>query len=177
MTADKQPPLFPFGEYSSPGEYDEQQRSVYLQTLVDAPAKLRKSVAGLDDQQLDTKYKNWTVRQIVHHLADSHMNALIRIKWALTEDSPLIKCYNETAWSEVVDARTLPIEPSLTLLDGLHVRLAKLLELLDEDQLKKTYFHPEIACDVLLHEVLPQYVWHGEHHTAQIDWMREKHSF
>lgn len=177
MTTAQEPPLFPFGEYSAPGKYDADQRSVYLKTLTDAPAKLRRSLEGLNQEQLDTKYKNWSVRQIVHHLADSHMNALIRIKWALTEDSPLIKCYNETAWSEVIDAKTLPIEPSLTLLDGLHVRLASLFELLDEEQSEKTYFHPEIACDVLIHETLPHYVWHGEHHTAQIDWLRNEHSW
>lgn len=175
--SDEQPPLFPAGEFVPPGSYDAAQKDTFIEQLKQAPQIVRESVEGLGDEQLDTAYKNWTVRQIVHHLADSHMNAFIRFKWALTEEMPLIKCYNETLWSEVVDARTTPIECSLTLLDGLHDRWAELVKNLDDDQLGRTYFHPEIGEQVSLHEALPSYVWHAQHHTAQIQWLRAKNGW
>ena len=176
MTSE-QPPLFPAGEFTPPGPCDADQKATYVQQLLDAPEKIRKSVEGLTDEQLDTKYKNWTIRQIVHHLADSHMNAYIRFKWALTEEGPLIKSYDETAWSEVIDCKTVEVEASINLLSGLHFRWAKLVEALTEDGLEQTYFHPEIACDVLLSEAVPNYVWHTEHHVAQINWLREQNGW
>jgi len=176
MTAEE-PPLFPSGEFTPPGQYDAEQKAAYIEKLFNAPNTVRQAVEGLSDQQLDTKYKNWTIRQIVHHLADSHMNAFIRFKWALTEDKPLIKAYDETAWSEVIDCKTVPVSASIDLLLGLHLRWAKLVESLTDEGLERTYFHPEIACDVLLSEALPSYVWHTEHHVAQINWLRKKHGW
>jgi len=177
MISSNEPPLFPAGEFTAPGPYDVETKSEFVKQLKNAPATIRAAIAGLDEGQLDTKYKNWSIRQIVHHLADSHMNAYIRFKWALTEESPLIKSYNETAWSEVVDARTLPLEPSLTLLDGLHSRWASLVESLDADSMESSFYHPESGADVLLSESLPAYVWHTKHHVAQIVWIREQNEW
>ena len=171
------PPEFPAGPYNAPGDYDEELKTAYTELLAEAPEKIKAAVEGLDEAQLDTKYKNWSIRQIVHHLADSHMNAYIRFKWTLTEDSPLIKSYDETNWSEVVDARTMPLESSLALLEGLHARWAGLIQRLDLETMKRTYFHPETACDVALYEALPNYVWHTDHHVAQIAWIREHNSW
>ncbi len=173
----EQSPDFPAGEFTPPDNYDAAQKAVYVRQLKLAPRQIRDAVAGLEPSQLDTRYRNWTIRQIVHHLADSHMNAYIRFKWALTEEIPLIKSYNETLWSEVVDATTLPIEPSMLILDGLHTRWGELVANLDEDQLSRTYFHPEIGDQVTLREALPNYVWHTDHHTAQITWLRDSRSW
>jgi hypothetical protein len=172
MIRDNTPPEFPAGEFDPPGDYDENQMAAYVEMLAAGPAKIRDAIKGLTDEQLDTRYKNWSIRQIVHHLADSHMNAYIRFKWTLTEESPLIKSYNETKWSEVEDARTMSVEPSLTLLDGLHARWSGLVSKLSMEQMKLKYFHPEIGDEVSLLEALPSYVWHTDHHTAQIAWVR-----
>lgn len=177
MISENTPPDFPAGEYANPGTYDAEQKLKYTQQLRNAPEKVRESIVGLSAEQLDTKYKNWTIRQIVHHMADSHMNAYIRFKWALTEASPLIKTYDETKWSEIVDARLLPIEPSLIILDGIHERWAGLIDGLDDEMMEKTYFHPEIGNDVSLLEALPSYVWHTDHHVGQILWIRNAHSY
>ena len=172
-----QPPKYPAGEYKAPGDYDSDLKDAYSELLAEAPAKIREAINSLTDEQLDTKYNNWTIRQIVHHLADSHMNAYIRFKWTLTEESPLIKSYDETKWSEIVDARTLPLESSLALLEGLHARWSGLIDKLDMDQMKQTYFHPEVGDNVSLLEALPSYVWHTDHHTAQIAWVREQNDW
>jgi hypothetical protein len=117
-----QPPKFPAGEYEALGPYDAKVRKDLIAKILNAPALARKAVDGLSDEQLDTKYNNWSIRQIIHHLADSHMNCYIRFKWALTEESPLIKAYDESKWSEVGDTKTAPVESSLQILEGLHAR-------------------------------------------------------
>jgi hypothetical protein len=177
MISNNTPPQFPVGEFKSPGDYDEDLKDGYTELLAEAPEKIRTTVKGLNDEQLDTKYKNWTVRQIIHHLADSHMNAFIRFKWTLTEESPLIKAYDETKWSEVVGARTLPIESSLSILDGLHARWAGLISNLDMDSMRLTYFHPELGHEVSLLDALPSYIWHTDHHCGQIDWLRDQNQW
>ena len=139
--------------------------------------RARQTVAGLDDAQLGTKYRNWSIRQIIHHLADSHINCFVRFKWALTEETPKIKAYDETLWSEVVDATSSPIEPSLMLLDGLHARWCALVRCLDNEQMQRGYFHPEMDRAVKLVEALPSYAWHVDHHLGQIQWLREQHDW
>ncbi len=166
------PPLFPSGEYVAPGHYGPNEKMVLVSELRDCPTRVRDAIQGLTDEQLDTRYRNWSIRQIVHHLADSHMNAYIRFKWALTENSPRIKSYDETKWSEIVDARQAPIGPSLMLLDGLHARWAWLIENLTDEEMSSTFFHPELDDNVALHQSLPIYVWHTGHHVAQILWIR-----
>lgn len=177
MNPTNEPPLFPAGEFVPPGDYDAKTKSELVSALADGPGKIRNSIEGLTDSQLDTTYKNWSIRQIVHHLADSHLNAYIRFKWALTEASPLIKSYDETKWSEIVDARTFPVDSSLVLLDGLHARWATLIENLDDTEMSLTFFHPEVGDDVALHQSLPSYVWHTDHHVAQILWIREQNQW
>lgn len=177
MNMPNQPPDFPAGEFEPPGPYDSETKASLVTALADCPAKIRAAIEGLSNSQLDTPYKNWSIRQIVHHLADSHMNAYIRFKWALTEASPLIKSYNETKWSEIVDARTAPIDSSLVLLEGLHGRWSALIENLSDAEMALTFYHPEIANDVSLHDSLPSYVWHTEHHVAQIQWIREQNDW
>lgn len=172
MISNNDPPSFPAGEFIAPGDYGIEKKSELVDELRNCPSKIREAIEGLHGEQLDERYKNWSIRQIVHHLADSHMNAYIRFKWALTEDSPLIKSYNETKWSEIVDARETPIEPSLVLLDGLHARWATLVENLNDEEMALTFFHPEVGDDVALHQSLPIYVWHTDHHVAQINWIR-----
>ena len=171
------PPLFPAGEFEAPGRLDETAREKWIGQLEAVPARVRRGVSGLTPAQLDTRYRNWTIRQIVHHLADSHVNCYVRYKWALTEPTPKIKSYDESAWSEVVDATTLPLESSLTILDGVHARWTGLLRLLRQQDWQRGFFHPEMDRVVTLEEALPSYVWHADHHLAQIAWVREQHRF
>lgn len=170
-------PLFPVGEYSPPESSPPTQLVNWIDQLEAAPVRARESVQGLEESQLDCKYRNWTIRQIIHHLADSHINCYVRFKWALTEDTPRIKSYDETSWSEVVDAKTASLACSLTILDGVHARWVQLLRSLDEDQWQRGYFHPEVGHVVKLIEALPNYVWHVDHHLGQIAWLRRHHGW
>ncbi len=171
------PPEFPAGEYQPPGSLEQPQRESLIEQLASFPQELGQVVAGLDNSQLDTKYRNWTIRQIVHHLADSHTNCYVRWKLALTEDSPTIKSYDETLWSEVSDAKSLPVESSLQMLSGLHSRWAQLGRQLDTTSFARGFFHPELERIVTLEETLPNYVWHGLHHKAQIEWVKQQHDW
>jgi len=139
------------------------------------PWRLREAVAGLSDEQLDTPYRpgGWTVRQVVHHLADSHMNGLIRMKLALTEDNPTIKPYDENAWSALPDMR-LPIDVSLGLLESLHTRWSALLRSLTPAQLRRTFVHPEHGQTLTLGYHAQNYGWHSRHHVAHITALRQR---
>jgi uncharacterized damage-inducible protein DinB len=145
--------------------------------MVDAiavlPTRVREAVAGLHDAQLDTPYRpgGWTVRQVVHHIADSHMNAYVRLRFALTEDHPTIKPYSESAWAELADARTMPVDVSLTLLDGLHARWSALLRSLAPEQFARSLTHPESG-EMTIDSLVALYAWHGRHHTAHITELR-----
>jgi uncharacterized damage-inducible protein DinB len=129
---------------------------------------LRKAVNGLSDHQLETKYRNWTIRQIVHHIADSHVNSYIRFKWALTEPTPTIKAYQEADWVELADSRRGDIAPSVQLLEGLHVKWVQLLKLMTDEQFQRSFVHPQTGETVSLWSALNYYPWHCRHHTAQI---------
>lgn len=166
------PPEFPAGEFVEPGDYDEATRESLIQQLEMLPQTAADAVQGLSDEQLDTPYRNWTIRQIIHHLADSHINCYVRFKWSLTEDTPVIKSYDETRWSEVVDAKASPVESSLTILSGIHSRWCQLLRRMSDDDYSKGFVHPELQCTVSLKEALPSYVWHGRHHLAQVEWVK-----
>ena len=171
------PPTFPAGPMEVTGSYNREQYLKYVEKIEAVPVRVRQATEQLDDSQLDTKYRNWTIRQIVHHLADSHINCYVRFKWALTEDEPAIKTYDESRWSELPDAQTAPIESSLTLLSGIHHRWGQLLRHLSEEQLTKGFFHPEMNRIVTLSEAVPSYAWHADHHLAQIQWIRDKHDW
>lgn len=175
LTESDSPPLFPAGEYVAPiDDYDSGKKIQLIERLELAPTLITSALEGLSESQLDTKYRNWSIRQIVHHLADSHINCYVRFKWTLTESTPTIKSYNETLWSEVVDAKEASIESSLAILSGIHERWGTLLRSLDEAQLAMGFFHPELDKVVTLKQALPSYVWHTDHHLAQIAWVRKR---
>jgi len=133
------------------------------------PADLGRDVAGLSDAALDTRYRDggWTVRQVVHHVPDSHLNAYVRMKLAVTEDAPVIRVYDEARWAELPDARSAPIDVSLALLDALHRRWVRFLRSLSPDELRRPYVHPDWD-RVPLDEAVALYAWHGRHHAAQV---------
>ena len=177
MTVQTNPPAFPVGPFDQHADYDREAKTEFIQILSDAPGKLRQATFELDNSQLDTKYKNWSVRQIVHHVADSHLHSYIRFKWALTEDSPVIKAYDESVWSNLDEAKTGPIEPSLNLLTGLHERWLQLIRSMTDDDFQRTFIHPDLNETVPLSLALSYYAWHSRHHTGQILWLRDQHGW
>jgi uncharacterized damage-inducible protein DinB len=166
---------YPVGRFDATEEVTPERRRVCIEQVAEAPARLREAVAGLDDAQLDTPYREggWTVRQVLHHLADSHINAYVRMKLALTEDSPAIKTYDEARWAELADSRDTPPEVSLTLLDALHRRWLILLRSLGDADWAKTFRHPEWG-EIPLEKTLALYAWHGRHHVAHVTRLRER---
>jgi hypothetical protein len=172
-----EPPLHPAGPFTPEATLDGRRRSTLIGEIETAPGLLRAAVAGLSDVQLDTRYKNWTIRQIVHHLADSHVNSYVRFKWTLTEETPTIKPYDEGLWVALEDSRTGELGPPLAFLDGLHQRWVQLLRLLTDEQFARSFFHPETSQLVTLSSALSYYAWHGRHHTAQILWLRSQHGW
>ncbi len=166
---------YPVGRYQPLEFISASQRAAWIEQMAELPAKLSKAVTGLDDAQLDTPYRagGWTVRQVAHHLPDSHLNSYTRFRLALTEHSPLIKPYEEAAWAKLSDARTAPVAPSLALLDGLHARFVLLLGSLSDDDFARTFRHPELG-EVRLDWTLGLYAWHGLHHVAHINNLRTR---
>ena len=160
---------YPIGRFTAPASSVTGVRSAHIQTLRALPDHLHAAVSGLSATQLDTPYREggWTVRQVVHHLADSHANSYVRFKLALTEDWPTIKPYDEAAWANLADSRNLPLEPSLSFIGGLHGRWVALLESLDADDFQRGYNHPEMGRQNLA-AALALYAWHSRHHTAHI---------
>ena len=157
---------------------DAAARRAHLDTLEQAPARFRALVEGRSDRELDTPYRpdGWTVRQVVHHVPDSHMNAFIRFKLALTEDRPTIKPYDEAAWANLEDARTTPIETSLSLLDALHDRWVRVLNAMSPTDFARELNHPENGI-MSLDQVLALYDWHGKHHVAHITGLRQRNGW
>ena len=168
-------PRYPIGRFSYEGLFTEAGRNVLIGEIEDTPAALRAAVRGLSDTQLNTPYRQggWTVRQVVHHLPDSHMNAYIRFKLALTEDEPTIKPYAEDRWAELQDNRSVPVEVSLDLVEALHRRWVGLLRRLDAKDWGRTFIHPEHGT-VSLDMNLGMYAWHGRHHVAHILELRKR---
>jgi DinB superfamily len=168
-------PRFPIGKFHYEGVPSEDQRERFIREIEHTPAGVRTAVEGLSPQQLDTPYREhgWTVRQVVHHVPDSHMNAYVRFKLALTEDEPTIKPYAENRWAELDDSRSTPIAVSLALLESLHLRWVRLLRSIAADDWKKTFKHPERGA-VSLEQNLAMYAWHGKHHTAHITELRKR---
>jgi DinB superfamily len=166
---------YPIGKFTFDGSLTEKQRNQFIDGIEQAPAKLRAAVRGLSPQQLDTAYRpdGWTVRQVVHHVADSHLNSYLRFKWALTEDEPTIKPYYEDRWAELEEARSAPIEISLALLESLHKRWLWMLRSIKPEGWKRTFRHPELGL-MGLEKNLALYAWHGNHHVAHITSLRER---
>ncbi|MFY0651097.1 MAG: putative metal-dependent hydrolase [Cyclobacteriaceae bacterium] len=161
---------YPIGKFSRPESIKQEDIDSYIKTIEALPNKLIHAVYGMMEEQLDTQYRpeGWTIRQVVHHLADSHLNSYIRFKWALTEDKPTIKAYDEKLWADLPDASSGPIEVSLKLLEALHARWAMVLKNMSEDDLNKTFVHPESGQEVRLDVNVALYAWHCEHHYAHI---------
>jgi uncharacterized damage-inducible protein DinB len=169
---------YPIGKFQKRDTLSASDRAECVRQIAEAPALIRAAVAGLDDAQLETPYRpdGWTVRQVVHHVPDSHMNAYIRCKFALTEENPTVKPYDEAAWAGLYDARTAPIEASLTLLESLHERWILLLRSMGEAEFRRTLFHPENG-PMTLDAVVQLYAWHGRHHTAHITVLRQRNDW
>lgn len=166
---------YPIGHFQPPAALTAEQRSAALRTLHQLPQKLRAAVDDLSDEQLETPYREggWTVRQLVHHLADSHLNAYARMRLALTEDWPTVKPYKEALWAELADARLAPVTLSLELLGPLHARWVTLLNSLGDEDWKRGYVHPESGRQTV-EQVLALYDWHSRHHLAQLTELRAR---
>jgi len=168
-------PRYPIGKYELPKEVTPALRQAAIDDTAATPGKVRAAVAGLSEAQLDTPYREggWTVRQVVHHLVDSHMNAYIRWRLALTETQPTIKPYDESEWAKLEDARSAPVEVSLKLLEALHERWVRLLRSVKTEQYARTLLHPDHGVKNL-DWLLFLYSWHGKHHTAHITQLRKQ---
>jgi len=166
---------YPIGRFRAPATFSADDRAARIETLRRLPELLRAAVNGLDDRQLDTRYREggWTVRQLVHHIADSHGNSFFRFRLALTEDWPTIKPYDEAAWAELPDSRTLPIEPSLQWIEAMHARWVAMLDSMSEEDFQKGFHHPEHG-RLTLATTLALYDWHSRHHTAHITNLRAR---
>lgn len=152
------------------------ERAGLITAIAELPAQLRSAVQGLSEAQFDTPYRpgGWTVRQVVHHVPDSHLNAYVRFKLALTEENPTIKPYEEARWAELPDTAGTQIGVSLVLLEALHRRWVVLLKSMSDEQWSRTYFHPDHQTSLRLDAILAMYAWHGKHHTAHITRLRER---
>ncbi len=161
---------YPIGKYNKPNILTPEIIRRYIADIESFPKRLRQEVELLNEEQLNTPYRpeGWTIRQVVHHCADSHMNSLIRFKLALTEEAPTIKPYDEERWAELADSKTMPIVPSLQLLESLHQRWTVLLKNLNDSDLSKTFIHPEHGKIFRIDENMGVYAWHGNHHLAHI---------
>lgn len=174
--ADLEALRFPLGRFTFPDSpVPSDRRAQAIDAIAETPAAARAAVAGLSEQQLDTPYREdgWTVRQVVHHLVDSHVNSYCRFKLAVTEDHPTIRTYDEAAWGELEDARTADIEVSLAILDALHARWTAWLRTLSEDDWARTLYHPEVG-ELVIDQLLALYGWHGPHHVAHIAGLRDR---
>jgi hypothetical protein len=167
-------PQNPAGAYVAEESYGPARRDELIAVIEAAPDAMRNAVAGLSKEQLDTRYRNWTIRQIVHHVADSHLHSYIRFKWTLTENHPTIKAYDESLWSEMADARSGDVRAPLAMLEGIHARWVQLMRSMSDAQFALAFHHPETDKDVGLSAALSQYAWHCKHHTGQITWLREQ---
>jgi hypothetical protein len=169
---------YPIGKFHFEGTLKDDQKKAMIGEVAETPANLRAAVKGLSETQLDTPYRpgGWTVRQVTHHVPDSHMNAYVRFKLALTEHEPAIKAYEQQLWAELPDTKETPIEVSLSLLDTLHDRWVRLLLSITPEQWKRTFRHPELGV-VILERNLALYAWHGKHHVAHITELRKRMSW
>src|SRR5271170_7090494 len=166
---------YPVGKFQFPDSVSTEDLTRFIDQIADSPARMRAAIAGLEDTQLDTPYRpgGWTVRQLAHHVPDSHINSYVRFRLALTEDEPVIKPYEEKRWADLPDARAMPVEPSLVLLESLHQRWVPLLRSLSDADWKRSFRHPELGL-VSLENNAALYAWHGCHHVAHITALRNR---
>jgi uncharacterized damage-inducible protein DinB len=166
---------YPIGKFSPQENYTSQNLTEFIGRIADLPRKLEAAIRDLSESQLDTPYREggWTVRQVIHHVADSHMNAYIRVKWTLTEDAPVIKAYFEKAWAETPETKADP-SLSLNLIKSLHEKWVTLLNGLTPQQLKKAFTHPDTKKLVTLETMMGLYAWHGDHHLEHITSLKRR---
>lgn len=167
---------YPIGLFAHEGEITREQLQKWMADIASTPSRLREAVAGLTDEQLDTPYRpgGWTLRQVVHHVADSHMNSYTRFKLALTEEEPTIRPYYEERWAELGDGKSAPVELSLALLDALHSRWMIVLHTMQHEQFARAFVHPESGQTIRLDWNVGNYAWHGNHHIAHITSLRDR---
>ena len=168
-------PRYPVGKWDRRETLTRAERDAMIDNIAATPARMRQAIAGLGEAQLDTPYREggWTVRQVVHHVPDSHLNSYVRFKLALTEDEPTIKPYDEAKWAALSDSRDTPIATSMTLLESLHDRWTRLLRAMSDDDFRRTLNHSENGL-MTLDALLSLYDWHGRHHVAHITSLRER---
>ncbi len=168
---------FPIGQFDSDIEITSEVRRSYIQTILELPSRIKNAVADLDDSQLDTQYRpgGWTVRQVVHHIADSHINSLCRFKLALTEELPTIRPYYEDRWAELSDSK-LPTEASMQIIDGVHARWAVILNSMSDADFGRKLIHPDSG-EWGLDKFLALYAWHSKHHTAHITHLVQRNNW
>lgn len=168
-------PRYPVGRFEGRARLTAEERRAMIEDIALAPARMRDAVRGLTESQLDTPYRDggWTVRQVIHHVPDSHLNGYTRLKLALTEKEPTIKPYDQTAWADLADSRDTPIETSLMLLESVHDRWVRLLRSMSATDFARTFRHPEHGA-VTIDWLVDMYSWHGRHHTAHITSLRER---
>ena len=166
---------YPIGKFAAKESYTIEEVNNFISRIESLPKKMEKAIEGLSVAQLDTPYREggWAVRQVVHHVADSHINAYVRVKWTLTENTPIIKAYHEKIWAETPETKLAPAL-SLTLLFALHAKLVALTARIKAEDLTKKFIHPDSKKEVRLDQLLAMYAWHGEHHLAHITSLREK---
>ncbi|MBX2940887.1 MAG: bacillithiol transferase BstA [Cyclobacteriaceae bacterium] len=166
---------FPIGPFRGKDTYQKEELDGFIQQISTLPDQLTKEVDGMIVRQLDTPYRDggWTVRQVIHHLADSHMNAYIRMKWTLTENSPIIKAYDEKVWAETEETKFDP-QNSLLLLKALHAKWVSLMKSFTSADLKREFIHPETKKNISLEKMIALYAWHGNHHVAHITSIKQR---
>lgn len=170
MQIDIEKRKYPIGKFQNPESIDKKQMENWITVIEDFPQKIRQATGSLNENELNKTYRpnGWTIKQVVNHCADSHMNSFIRFKLALTEDTPIIKPYFENLWAELSDSKDFPVESALKLLEGLHERWVRLLKNLNEVDLNKAFLHPETQARITLKMNIGMYAWHCEHHLAHI---------
>ena len=166
---------YPIGRFARPASFTEASRAAAIAAIADTPMRLRDAVHGLSDMQLNTPYRpeGWTVRQVVHHVPDSHINAYVRTRLALTEENPAVKTYDETKWAELADAKSMPVDVSLAMLEAIHARWVTLLRAMTPAQFSRTFNHPENG-PTTLDTMVAMYGWHGAHHVAHLRELRRR---
>ncbi|MEM8891128.1 MAG: YfiT family bacillithiol transferase [Bacteroidota bacterium] len=169
---------YPIGRFSSAKHLSPEEREVKRSSIRLFPARLRAASESLNDEQLDTPYRpgGWTIRQVIHHVVDSHMNSYVRFRWTLTEDEPVIKAYDEKAWALLPDAKSAPVSFSLDLLHHLHIRWMLLLDAMGEEEYQKRLEHP-VSGHLTLDEMLALYAWHCDHHLAHVTELKKREAW
>jgi uncharacterized damage-inducible protein DinB len=172
-------PRYPIGRFKYDDDASRDAIDRAVADITSLPKQLRAAAEGLSEDQLNTPYREggWSSREVVHHVADSHMNAYVRCKLALTEEGPTVKAYNEAEWAKLADVKIVPIGVSLSLIDTLHERWVALLQSMRDEEFERYYIHPEQKRPVPLREVVALYAWHGRHHTGHILSLRERNEW